>query len=510
MGVSMSGGPMYADAFGAKRGPSPYQLIEANKQINFACGEFNALGTAILPMRLYCASGLGKDKPRSLSGPRTLERSEIRRLLTLPYIKRTFNSKDVEDVHEITNHPFLDAVERPAVDPETGMSYFDRPGLVAMLVRYIDTVGLGFIKPENENGVGLEDLVAAKIPPPLLWPLQSQYVRPIRLDANSALIKKFGYFKEFYDPGDIIWFRLRPSLRDPYGAGYSAAQAAWQYSGLEDKGISMWDQLLGTGARPNLVVSPKDENNAWGPDERQRFLNEINTWHARGKAGRAIGTDGSIDLNVLTYPGFDTGEMQTLIYNMERIANCYGCPVSYFTRETNLANFQAGRTFHAMFGIEPRAQCIASAFTELVRRYDPRLFVAFDGAIGEDKAEQARIMIDKVKQGLITGNEANSEEPWDPKPWLEEPWIPNNLVQPSMAVEKHEQGLESAKAMAEAKKNGPSTPQPGPGGEGSGSAGRGVHGQDTRGARHRYRQAEQKVMIRANRVLRELERELKR
>jgi Phage portal protein len=511
MGASMSGGPLYADAFGAKRGPTPWQLIEANKQINFACGEFNALGTAILPLRLYCASGLGKAKPRPPSGPRTLERREIKRLIELPYIRRTFNSKDVEDVHEITNHPLIDAMEHPAVDPDTGLSYFDRPSMIATFVRYIDTVGLAFIKPENEAGIGLIDLVAAKIPPPLLWPLQAQYVRPIRTDANSALIKKFGYFKEFYEPGDIVWFRLRPSLRDPYGAGYAAAQAAWQYSGLEDKGISMWDQLLGAGARPNLVVSAKDQNLSPGPDERKRFANELNTFHARGRAGRAIVSDGAWDYFAINYPGFDTGEMQTLIYNMERIANCYGVPVSFLTRETNLANFQAGRTFHAQFGIEPRAQCIASALTELARRYDPRLFWAFDGAIGEDKEVAAKIMLDKVKAGLVTGNEANSEEPWDPKAYLEEPWIPNNLVQPSMAVEKHEQGLESAKAMAEGKANAPNgPPKPGNSGEKPGSDGDNLRGQERDRHRRAYREAERKVMVRANRILRELQQELKR
>jgi Phage portal protein len=508
MGVSWSGGPLYSDAFGAKRGPSPWQLIEAYKQINFACTEFNALGTAILPMRLYCASGLGAAKPRPPSGPRSVQRSEIERLLKLPYIRRTFNSKDVEDVHEITNHLIIDAWERPAVDPDTGMSYFDRPSMVATLSRYIDTTGLAYLKPESEDGVGLIDLVASKVVPPLLWPLQAQYVRPIRT-GNSALIQKFGYFSDFYLPGDLIWFRLRPSLRDPYGAGYSASQAAWQYSGLEDKGISMWDELLGAGARPNLVVSPKDENSAWGPDERKRFLNELNTYHSRGRAGRAIGTDGSIDFQPINYQGFDTGEMQTLIYNMERMCNCYGVPISFMTRETNLANFQAGRTFHAQFGIEPRAQCIASAFTDLVRRYDPRLFVAFDGAIGEDKEVEARIMLEKVKAGLVTGNEANSEEPWDPKPYLEEPWIPNNLVQPTMAVEKHEQGLESAKAAAE-KANAPNAgAKPGTGGQKPGGD-RSGHSDQGRARNLRYRAAERKILVRTNRILKELEKELGR
>ena len=60
-----SGGPIYADAFGAKRGPTPWQLVEGFKQINFACTEFNALGLAALDLRLYSVSGPG----RAPSGP---------------------------------------------------------------------------------------------------------------------------------------------------------------------------------------------------------------------------------------------------------------------------------------------------------------------------------------------------------------------------------------------------------------------------------------------------------
>ena len=122
--------------------------------------------------------------------------------------------------------------------------------------------------PENINGAGLEELVAAAVPPTHLWPLQSQYVWPLR-DRDSALIKKFKYFNEEYWPQDLLMVRLRPSPRDPYGSGYAALQAAWNYAQLEDKSISMWDQLLGTGARPNLVASPMDPNVVPGEDRAQ-------------------------------------------------------------------------------------------------------------------------------------------------------------------------------------------------------------------------------------------------
>jgi Phage portal protein len=452
MGVAWAGGPLYADAFGAKRGPSPYQLIEAYKQINFACTEFNALGVSCLNLHLMAASGPGMEKPRSMSEPMPIAYREKKRIMSLPYVRRAFNVGGVEDVQEITQSVFLDALERPAIDPMTGLSYFDRQTLIATLCRYIDTVGLAYLKPEDEFGDSLQSLASAGIPPSHWWPLQSQYVWPIR-ETNCALIKEFRYFTDYYPPGDLVYIRLRPSLRDPYGSGYAAAQAAWQYAGLEDKGISMWDQLLGTGARPNLLVSAKDPDKAAGEDERRRMAAELNTFHAGGRGGRAIVTNGAYDFTPLMYQGFDTGEMEVNNYNMERMYNCYGVPVAYASRESNLANLQAADKFHAKYGINPRAWCIASALTDLVKRYDSRLFWVFDNPIAEDELQEATIVDMQVKSGLISRNQATQDSPWPPDEMGDLRFMPNTMATPDMLVQAHEQQMATQQQANEAAKS---------------------------------------------------------
>jgi hypothetical protein len=510
MGVAWSGGPLYADRYGAKRGPSPWQLIEGHKQIAFACGEFNALGLAQLPFRFYSVSGAGRPKPRSLSRPAVVRSKwQLEHLRTLPYVTRAFGDT-IEDIHEITSHELLDTLKDPARDPETGLKYFDLPTLIATLCRYLDSVGIAYLKPEDENGIPYRDLVRAKIVPSRLWPLQSQYVWPVR-KVESALIDKFKYFLQDYPPGDLCFIRMRPSLRDPYGAGYAALQASWQYVGLEDSTISMWDQLMGGGARPNLILSPADVNSPWGEDEARRFEAELNTFHARGRAGRSLALRFPVKIDPITYPGWDLGELKVNEYQMERIANCYGCPVSYLTRETNLANFQAGRTFHAIFGIEPRAQCLASAVTEILQRYDERLFAAFDNAVPEDEELRAKLEDMGLKNGRYTTNEVNNDTPFKPKEWGDAPWQPQTLMQPDMAREKHEQGLKSAQAADEAKTNGKPDRKPG---EGGGRARGDRGGPDPAADRgrlgHDLLEEERLLMARAQEFMTFVERELSR
>jgi hypothetical protein len=455
-GVAFTGGPMYADRFGAKRGPSATQLIESFKSIAFACIEINELALAQLKLRLYAASGPGVPRPRSLSGPMPVPPATMKYLRSLPYVRRAVGNA-VADVQEITNHELLATLDNPCEDPDEAFAYFDRPSWVATLGRYADVLGSAHVKPEIAAGGSLPDLVNAGIVPTHLWVLQSQYVRAIRVQP-SALIQKFGYFTEQYRPAELMLFRLRPSLRDPYGAAYGPTQAAWQYLGLEDSSISMWDQLLGTGARPNAILSPGDPLSPLGDDERSRLDHEMNTWHARGRAGRMAVFSVPMKLEPVHYQGFDMAELHVNQYQLERIANCYGVPMPLLSRDTNLANMQAARTLHALFGIEPRAQMIASGLTRLAQMYDPRLFFAFDCSIPEDEERRAKIVDMKVARGLITGNEANADEPWTPKPYLDKPWWPDNLLTPDMAAEQHEQGLKAADAAARAKAAGPVAP----------------------------------------------------
>lgn len=489
MGTAWGGGTLYADAFGAKRGPTPAQLIEGFKQISFAAEQVIIGAMSRLPLRLYAASGPGRPKPRSYAEPRTVSRSEFRRLRQLGYLRRSLGG--AEEAHEIQNHQIIDSLNRPCVDPETGLSYFDRPSWMGTLVRYVDVCGISYVKPEDANGTGLGDLVRAEIVPTHFWPLQAQYVWPTR-EVNSALIKQFKYFTEYYNPEDIMMIRLIPSPRDPYGAGYAPLQAAWQYCQLEDKSISMWDQLLGTGARPNLIASPSDPNVAPGDDERKRFEAEMNTYQARGRAGRFLATNGAWTFTPINYQGFDLGEMEVNIYLKEMVAHCLGVPVSYLSKETNMANLQASRTQLAEQAVEPRAQMLASALTDLIRKYDDRLFFAFDESIPEDEERRAKIMDMQVRNGTITWNEARSETPWDSRPDGDDVWISGSLATPEMLAEKHETGLKTALMGAEAKAAGPKPPAAAtekksePSGE------------------------ERSVLRRADRLLRKLERELDR
>lgn len=428
-------GPLYLDAFASKRSPSPFELVEQYKSLIYACAQINWMGVTRVPFRLYSDSSKG-NRPREISGPRSINRGMFGYLRHNGYIQRSNATK--EDVQEITNHPTIDCLDHP--DPE---GYFSREDILALISAYNDVVGVAYLKMDPPGRTNPPS------PPSWLWPIQSQYVYDIKIP-GTPLIDYYRYFADNYRPDEILRFRVQLSLRDPYGRGYSPTYAALQYANLEDKYVAIQDQLLGMGPRPNLLVSAKDATMPLGDAEKERYKQDLLRQHARGSAGGVLVTNGAVDVTPLTYSPTDLSGLTLSQYDLERTCNCFGIPITYFTKDTNLANLQAAESQHSRMAIEPRHKAIAGTLTRWVRRYDERLFFAFDPCVEEDKEMHARVAQIHLSTGLTTINEELEDMPFESKEWGDEPWLPGTLVQPSMAQEKHEAGMKQAEEQHQA------------------------------------------------------------
>lgn len=430
-------GPQTIDAFGAKRAPSSVELVEQYKSLIYACVQLNAGAVARCPIRLY-ADGTKGGRPRDVAGPRSISRGTFDHLRRSGYLQRSAAGSK-EDVQEITNHPLVDALDHP--DPE---GYFSREDVLGLISAYCDVVGVAYLKL---------DPMGRSSPPSYMWPIQAQYVYDFK-KPGTPILDYYRYWAATYRPDELLRFRVQLSLRDPYGRGYSPTYAALQYANLEDKYVALQDQIMGMGPRPNLLISAKDATMPLGEAERQRYQQDLLRQHSQGMAGGAIITNGAVDVSTLSFSPTDLSGLTLSEYDLERTCNCFGIPVTYFTKDTNLANLQAAESQHARTAVEPRCKAIAGTLTRLVRKYDPRLFFAFDPCVEEDMEKDAKVKQIYLSTGLLTINEALEDMPYEAKDWGDEPWLPGTLVQPTMAQEQHEQGMETAKAGIEQTKAG--------------------------------------------------------
>jgi HK97 family phage portal protein len=432
-GTSWIGGPFTTDAWGAKAAPSPSRLIENFKSIAYCCAVRNADAVSAVPLRLYMDSTGGK-RPKDISDPRSITRRQFEHLQTIRGVGG--GSTRVSDIQEIRNHPFLSMLDEP--DPNGD---FDRASLLKLIVLYMDVVGRAYFYPERPGNW------SANMPPRWMWPLYSQYVYPIR-NANNSVVGEYQYYGETLGRDEVLCFGHNLSLKDPYGAAFSPLYAAVEYARLEDKFVSIQEQLLAMGPRPNLIGTPKDPNNAPGPNEKDRFELDLNRKYARAAQGGILLTTGAWDFMPLTYAPTDLAGLKIAEYDWQAICGAFGVPYVFFTTDTNLANLSAAFKHHAIHGVQPRCTTIANRLTWFIRRFDPRLFFAFDNPVKEDRELEAKIIDMAVKNGTMTINQANADNGLPPVEWGDEPWLQNTMSQPSKIRELNDATIAAATLAA--------------------------------------------------------------
>ena len=419
MNQGWNGGPATIDAFRSRRAPSPPELVEAWKSVVYACSKINANGVAKATRRLYATTTSRQRRPRG--AVKSLARPAERRLRESKAYGHLLSK--AESVHEVVEHPHVSAIEdaNPAFDGTLLMHYTSL---------CLDLCGSAYWQPD----AGPLQVASA------IWPLQAQYVMPQHV-TGGYLVDYFQYFDRQYRPDELIHFR-EVSLKDPAGAGYGPTQAAFEYVGLGEKYVTIQEQLLGTGFRPSVVISPKDAAMPMGQTERRRAEAELNSRYSGAGAGRAWVSDGAVDVHTMSFPPGDLADLQISEQALARVANCFGVPVSLLrTEDVNLANAEAGNRQHATLLLEPRCALIDGVLTRWTRSESARLprldlgwdrcFWATDPIFGEDEERKAKIFDMKVKAGQRTINEWRDEDGLPPVTWGNEPWYPNTLRQPS-------------------------------------------------------------------------------
>jgi hypothetical protein len=336
----------------------------------------------------------------------------------------------------------LDVLDSP--DP---YGTFTREKLIGLMVSYMDVIGSAFLVPEG-NGWDwriTDKPIRPKGPPDYLWVIYPQYTIPVRLPA-SPIVDHFRYFADKLPYDAVIWLRHNHSLRDAYGASFSPTYAGEPYRKQEQEQIAILSQVLGIGPRPNFVISAKDPLMPPGRDEAEALKQDLIRQHSAGMAGGVLINTGAWDWNPISYSPADLAGNEVGKQDCTYLAAIFDQPPTYYTVESNLANLEAADKQHDVQGVQPRCRTIEGAFTALARRFDPRLSFKFDAGLRDDELEKAQIDKIYVDMGAITLNQLNQEKQYPPVEWGDEPMFPTTMLPYSMLVEKHEQGLEQAKA----------------------------------------------------------------
>ena len=141
-------------------------------------------------------------------------------------------------------------------------------------------------------------------------------------------------------------------------------------------------------------------------------------------------TDSNLKLQILSHSLGDLAQLAEMGATKEDVMNAFHVPVSYFTKDTNLANLQAADHQHKSLAIAPRLTRRDEKLNEqLVPLYDAsgRLFLASDDPVPVNQELDFREREIDMKYGIVTVNEVRGERGLRPVPWGDVPWVPANL-----------------------------------------------------------------------------------
>ena len=427
---SYGGGPIWSDSWKFRRGPTPYELVEAYKSLIYACVNLNARAVARLPLRLFAATREGQHRPKCAT--KSIGRATRDRLKGLEYARKAVAAAD--DVDEVTEHPLLDAVMKVNDD-------LDHTQLITYTVMSLDIAGSGYWWPNFGVIAGRKGL------PEEIWALPPHLVYPV-FTSGTMVPDEYTFGGINYPKSDLVRFR-HLSAKNPYGQGYGPTQAAIEYARLEDTFVSIKDNMLSTATRPSLLVSMKDDTagSSFGEPERRRLEHRMDQQGRGGRSGGVFTVDAAVSVTPLSYTPTDLGSLEISSYDMERIANCFDVPISMLkTDDVNRANADAGLEQHARNAVEPRCKAIASTLTRWTHSLDPygklgydRLFWAFDPAVLADKQAEAALNQTYIDLGVITRNEVRLELGYDAVEGGDEVLVSGSLATLQGIVEKSKQ-----------------------------------------------------------------------
>ena len=373
--------------------PTDYlSLIERYRSWVYVCAQHNAATVANVPLRLYTKVSTQRFSTRALS-----EKQYI-------HLSKGGVLNISSDVREITEHPLLDLMQ-------TGNWYQTGMELLELTVLFEELCGNAYWFIEN-GALGV---------PANIHPLLPQYTRivadPDKFIAGYLYGRYYTNFETF-EPEEVIHFRYT-NPGDLY-YGWSPLQAALSATDRSNSMGEYEQALYDNNARPDFIIKVPDGTTA---DERKRLYEEWSRrFEGKRKAGHFAIMVGDQDVKELSFSPRDANMLEHAKYNREEIANIFGLPMTMLEVSASRAEAEANLYAYMLHSIQPRLKRLETKINrELVPRFDPRLFVAFDNPVPENRELDMQEMTARIRAQVTCPNEERTTLGLPPAAWGDEP-----------------------------------------------------------------------------------------
>ena len=386
------GGSAWGEGVGRGRKPQSKSemLAEFTAQV-FICAKLNADTIASVPLRLYVEKKTKGQKFKTIETV-PVSKADFKRLASNRALKRRITK--AAEIEEVIEHPFLDVLHN--VNPF--MNYSD---LMELWSYFIDLTGEAYWYLVKGRRLG--DIRE-------IWPIPSQYVRPIRGETLSEWITGWKYERgnqqAELSTDEVIDFRF-PSPIDQYG-GHSIVKGVADAIFVYKKMYEFEEALFANKARTGGLLESSI-------DISQAEVNRLRTeWDQKYAGASQAGRTGILPPGIKFVK--DTMTPEELSFPVgkritrEEIHMGFSQPPALWDKTAIRANVEAALYFHAKFGILPRLRKLEEKLNEqLLPQFDEKLFCAFDDVVPEDAEFEHKARKENVEAGIISRDEAREE-----------------------------------------------------------------------------------------------------
>ena len=389
----------FLDAYRRHRAPSATELFAELKNTAWTCASINASVCASMPPKLYVSTSGSQSPPRCAR--RSLDPALVQQLRAgRPQLGQ-------QTIEEVVEHPLLTLFRQ--VNPVH--NHFDLWDLTQLS---LETVGSAF---------WLLDFDPLLQIPSAIWILPAHLVTPKRAADSPRLVDYYEYrglTLQQLTPNRVIHFRF-PDPRDPYGIGLSPLRACFEQIALVSEYTAMKRSVYDNAGLPSVVLTP---NESISPEERDRLEKLWQQKFTRGGQGKALVTDSSLSVTLLSQSMGDLAALADMKATKEDIANAFHIPLPFLTSATNLANMQAADHLHKTLAIVPRLRRRDEKLNEqLIPLYDPtgRLFFQTPDPTPANQQFVLQQEQADLHNGVRTVNEVRSTRGLSPVAWGDKP-----------------------------------------------------------------------------------------
>lgn len=421
----------YLDTFNKRRMPQDKDLLRELKNTSYACVCLNANTGAMFPPEAYIKTSPGLPIPKCIPREDLFDISPLvkKSLEKYPYWK--MKTKASRDQFALPAHPIHNLFVRQNKF-HSGFNFWS----LTDQYRWVFGIAYWQVVIDPWTGVPMELRI---LPTHMVEP---KYESSPNLDSDPYYQQAPSYYKVTFNvnhrfahqelpPEQVIAMPVA-DLSNPFRGGRGAHQAGYEFTLLQSEYIAHRLALWENHARPDFIVSPAGPDGYIGTEEMKRTESLWNQLHRRGGVGKPYFSQSPLRVDVLSFMESQVQMLSEHGVTKEDILNMWGVPVSFYTRETNMANLSASTELYTRNTIRPNLYGRDQVITEkLCPLYDPsgQLFVSSEDPVPEDEAAKWNEIKVRLETGLSSINDIKStmlNEP--PVIWGNEPIMPTHFA----------------------------------------------------------------------------------